>query len=622
MQQKPFGLWPSPFSPKLLSQERRLLDAQWDPGSRQLVWLEGRSDRTVLVQGSTHEAPREMTSELVVRAKVGYGGGDFSVTQGAVLFAEAKSGKLYRQSLYEGPAQPLTPGFGHCASPRATPDGRTVTYVHHDDAGVDRLAVVDGEGKQWPRILHQGHDFYAYNRVSPDGALVAFIAWDHPNMPWDGTWLYLMPLAGGEARRVAGGKDVAVIQPEFSPDGKTLYYISDESGMGNLHALDLASGKTRAVTAQKRYDLGRPAWVQDSRVYGLVPEDDVAIVCANEQGFTRVASVDLASGKLKVLPAFAPYTDVVQIDVHPRSGMIAVVGSSPGFGPRVAVSDRHFDDALVIARATTEAFAPETLAKPEALAWPTAGGEKAYGLFYPPTNPGFTSTGLPPLVVLVHGGPTSQARAGWSPQAQFFATRGYGVLYVNHRGSTGYGREYMLKLRGTWGKVDVEDAVSGAQFLAASGRVDGARTVIMGGSAGGYTVLQTMVDQPEAFAAGICLYGIANQFSLLASTHKFEAHYSDSLLGVLPEAAALYRERSPVLHAHKIKRPLAVFQGADDVVVPRAQSDAIVKALQRNGTPHTYKVYDGEGHGWRKAETIEHFYGAVDEFLKEQLVYA
>lgn len=612
------------------------MDALWDTTSDTLVWLEGRSDRTVLLAATPFgagDAARELTGDLQVKARIGYGGGDFTVAGGVAYFAEGQSGRLFRQSLTGGGARPITPDSGSHAAPRATPDGRFITFVHQDRERADRLGVVDAEGRQWPQILHQGHDFYAYNRVSPDGRQLAFVAWDHPNMPWDGTYLYLAPLLApdgegglprlGAARRVAGGKDVAILQPEFSPDGGTLYYVSDEPGMGNLHALDVASGRTRAVTAQRQADLGRPAWVQDARTYALLPDGRTAVVCANERGFVRASRLDLATGALTPLAGLAAYTDVSQIAAHPVSGRLAIIGSAAAFGARVTAYDPREDRAAVVARASTESFAKGELAQPEALTWPTgSAGEPCYGLYYPPCNPSFTSGGKPPLVVLVHGGPTGQARAGWAPQAQFFATRGYGVLYVNHRGSTGYGRAYMLKHRGTWGLVDVEDSVSGARYLADQGRIDGTRTVIMGGSAGGYTVLQTMVDQPEAFTAGICLYGIANQFSMVADTHKFEERYSDTLLGPLPEAAELYRKRSPVFHAHRIKRPLAVFQGDIDKVVPKDQSDVIVEALRRNGTPHLYKVYEGEGHGWRKAETIEHFYDAVDKFLKEHLIYA
>ncbi|MEQ8789935.1 MAG: prolyl oligopeptidase family serine peptidase [Pirellulaceae bacterium] len=242
-------------------------------------------------------------------------------------------------------------------------------------------------------------------------------------------------------------------------------------------------------------------------------------------------------------------------------------------------------------------------------------------MYYSPASEHFDGEGRPPLIVYVHGGPTSQATARWLPDVQFLATRGYAVLLVNYRGSTGYGRDYMLKLRGSWGICDVEDCVSGVRHLVDKGKVDPRRTAIMGGSAGGFTVLQTMITQPESFDAGVCLFGVADQFHLAAQTHKFESRYLDSLLGPLPEAAEVYRQRSPVLHADKIKRPLAVFQGADDRVVPREQSDRIVEALQRSGVPHEYHLYEGEGHGWRRSETIEHYYTALDAFLRRHLVF-
>jgi len=234
----------------------------------------------------------------------------------------------------------------------------------------------------------------------------------------------------------------------------------------------------------------------------------------------------------------------------------------------------------------------------------------------------FTAQGKPPLVVLIHGGPTSQVTASYNPQAQFLATRGYAVLAVNYRGSTGYGRAYMLKLRQCWGVYDVEDARTGCLALAERGRVDERRRVIMGGSAGGYTVLQSLVSHPGFYTAGVCLFGVANQFTLVQDTHKFEERYSDSLLGPLPEAADLYRERSPVFHADRIKDPVAVFQGDSDQVVPPSQSEEIVGSLRARGVPHEYHLYEGEGHGWRKTETIEQFYTSLDRFLRQYVVYA
>jgi dipeptidyl aminopeptidase/acylaminoacyl peptidase len=625
---RPFGLWPSPITPGSLAEGKRLDGVEWDCDGNTLVWLEGRSGKGVLVARTGDDAPRDLTAELNVRAEVGYGGGDFTVHGGYVYFVVHKTGRIYLQRLAGGSATPITPAFGQAASPVVSHDGRWVAYIHHDVEGNDRIAVVDSSGTAWPQVLVSGHDFFMQPRFSRDGRRFAWIAWDHPNMPWDGTTLYVADVhlgefAGprlGEPRVVAGGTNVAVFQPEFTRDGRHLLYICDESGWGRLTACELATGKSRTLTADGA-ECASPAWTQGQRTYAVLPTDEVA-VAEGEQGFQHLRRIDIATGESGPVTALAEYSEIASVAASPVARRVAIIASSPVMSPRVVSHDFDLGRAQVVARATGETVPASALARCEAISWPTTSGEPAHGLFYAPASEGFECQGKPPLVVLVHGGPTSQIKAGWRAEAQFFATRGYSVLFVNYRGSTGYGRPYMLKLRANWGICDVEDSVSGMRHLADMGRIDGERTVIMGGSAGGFTVLQTMVCQPEAFTAGISLYGVANQFSLAADTHKFESRYLDTMLGPLPEAAALYRERSPVFHAARIRRPLAVFQGSIDTVVPKDQSDSIVEALKRNGTPHIYHVYDGEGHGWRKRETIEHFYGAVDDFLRRYLVFA
>ena len=628
----PYGLWPSPITPGSLAEGKRLDGVCFDSDGRTLVWLEGRSGKGVLVaQGlgaSAGDSPRDLTAELSVRAEVGYGGGDFTVHGGYAYFVVHKTGRIYRQPLAGGAARPITPAFGSASSPTVSPDGRCVAYVHHYEDR-DLVAVVDAAGESWPQILTSGHDFYMQPRWSPNGRQFAFVAWDHPNMPWDGTLLYLAAIELdprglprlSEPRVVAGGADVSVFQGEFTPDGKQLVYVSDESGWGRLSVYDLAAEKHRTLTPEG-IEFAAPAWVQDLRTYALSADGRYAIAAGNERGFQKLRRIDLASGDSQLVQELADYSEITSIASSPAGDRIAFIGSGPTQPPRAVLHDFSSGETRVVARATGETVPQTALSACELVSWITAGGETAYGLFYPPASDRFTSAGQPPLVTLIHGGPTSQVKAGWRADAQFFATRGYAVLYVNYRGSTGYGREYMLRLRGNWGVCDVEDATSGAEHLAAAGQVDRSRTVIMGGSAGGFTVLQTMVERPEAFTAGISLYGVANQFGLAADTHKFESRYLDTMLGPLPEAAPLYRERSPVFHADRIRRPLAVFQGAIDTVVPQDQSDEIVAALQRNGTPHIYHVYEGEGHGWRKRETIEHFYKAVDEFLRKHLIFA
>lgn len=624
----PHGLWPSPITASSLSGDIRFGGVGWSDDER-LVWREERSGHGVLVVGEADGAPRDLDRDIGVRARVGYGGGDFCVAGTDLYFVGQSDGRLYRQSLQTGRPRPLTPAFGQAASPVVSPDGRWLAYVHHLD-GDDRLAVVDTAGRRWPQILAQGRDFYMQPRWSPNGRHLAWVAWDHPDMPWDGAGLWVAEVVrpdGGrapqldKARRLAGGDDVAVFQPEFAPDGNAVYFVSDASGFGQLWTVDLTGGEPRRVTSDEA-DHGQPAWAQDMRTFALGPDGTWAIAVRGEGGYRRLAKIALTTGARSAVPGADSYTEVDGLSISPTATKLAAVVSAPDVPPRVVSIDLASGATRVYARSSTEVVPREGLAWPEAVTWPTGDGETAHGLFYAPASEAYEASGLPPLVVLVHGGPTSQARARWDPAAQFLATRGYAVLQLNYRGSTGFGREYMLRLRRSWGVTDVEDAVSAVRHLSSSGRVDGARSAIMGGSAGGYTVLQTMVRHPEVFSAGVSMYGVADLFHLARDTHKFELHYLDSLVGPLPRAAEAYRERSPVRHADRIQRPLAVFQGADDAVVPRAQSDRIVEALRRNGVPHVYHVYEGEGHGWRRAETIAHFWREVEAFLLEHVVFA
>ena len=625
-----YGTWPSPITPRSLAEDRRLEAARWDSDGRTLVWLEGRSGHGVLLaQYEGGDAPRELCPEVNVRAEVGYGGGDFAVHGGWAYFVVQKTGRIWRVPLAGGPPRPVTPPFGKAASPTVSPDGRWLVYVHDDDENVDRIAVVDTAGECWPQVLVAGHDFFMQPQFSPDGRYLAWIAWDQPNMPWDGTQLYLAPVEStgsglprlGQARVLAGGADAAVFQVEFTPDGRHVLFVSDETGWGRIALVDLASGARRWLT-EDGAEYGAPAWVQGMRTFAVAADGRHVAAIRSERGFQRIERIELDSGRSEAVAELAPYTDAAQIVAAPQGDRIALVASAVAIPPRIVEHDFARGTTRVVARASAEAVPPESLAGCEAISWPTAGGETAHGLCYVPPHGRCEAVGKPPLVVIVHGGPTAQARAGWNSQAQFFATRGYAVLMVNYRGSTGYGRAYMLKLRGNWGICDVEDSVSGMHHLADAGRIDPERTVILGGSAGGFTVLQTMIDEPGAFTAGVCLYGVANQFHLAAETHKFEARYLDSLLGPLPEFAHVYRDRSPLFHADRIRRPLAVFQGEIDQVVPRQQSDAIVEALKQNRTPHVYHVYEGEGHGWRKRETIEHFHRTVDDFLRQYVIFA
>jgi len=623
---RPYGLWPTPLSPRSLSQGLRLSDVAWDTDGQSLVWLEGRSDRGVLVTARLdNPAPRDLTSDLSVRAFVGYGGGDFTVGHGIVYFVS--DGRVYRLPLAGGSPRPITPPFGQAASPALSPDGRWLVYVHSDEV-TDCLAVVDTEGACWPQKLAAGRDFYMQPRWHPDGARIAWIAWDHPNMPWDGTdlWLARLDCTGAlprivEQDRIAGGPDIAVFQPEFNPNGRSIAYISDETGWGQIYLRRLDDDSPRRLTFEHpESEYGRPAWTQGLRTYAFAGESRIVSVRA-EEGFDRLQVLETSGAGRDLGEEAGRYRDIAYPAVSPDGSTFAAIVSAPDSPARVAIVDLTFGGERVWAYSAAVTASPSQLSRPEPISWPSLDGD-ARGLFYAPAAGRCTSPGLPPLITIVHGGPTSQMVASYHAQTQFLTTRGYAVLEVNYRGSTGYGREYMLRLREKWGIYDVEDSISGAKALAERGRVDQRRRVIIGGSAGGFTVLQALVTHPGFFTAGVCLYGVSNQFTLATDTHKFEQHYLDSLLGPLPEAADIYRERSPIFHAEKICDPIAVFQGDIDRVVPRAQSDEIVASLKARNVPHEYHVYEGEGHGWRKSETIEAFYTALDRFLKQYVVFA
>lgn len=640
---KPYGTWESPVRPALLAQGLLLTDVAWDTASDRLVWREERSGHGNLVWAEVGgDAPCDLTAGRSVRARVGYGGGDFTVAQGTAYFVS--EGRLFRQPLDQGEAQALTPGFGEVASPAVSPDGRWILFVSSYER-VDQLAVVDTLGRQWPQKLVEGDDFYMQPAWHPSGRKIAWVAWNHPQMPWDGSRLHLAELSLDgplpvvrQTEHLAGGENISVFQPVFSPDGRYLAFASNETGWYQVYLYDLEQRSRVPLTAGE-VDHAGPAWVQGMRTLAFSPDGRTLYALRNEGGFSRLWAYDVEERQGRAVPGLEAYTDLSQIAVSPFAGRIALIAASSRIPYRVVVLEpearagrsagghgaapaHEGGTVRVVRRSQAEILNPADLSRPRALAWRSSDGAEIHGLYYPPAGSRFRSPGLPPAIIYIHGGPTSQAVAGWSPRAQFFATRGYAYLEVNYRGSTGYGKAYMDALRGNWGIVDVEDAVSGGRYLAEQGLADGERLVIMGGSAGGYTVLQALVTHPGFFKAGLCLYGISNLFSLAAETHKFEERYLDGLLGPLPEAAAIYRERSPIFHADRIQDPIAIFQGEEDRVVPKNQAEAIVASLRARQVPHEYHLYPDEGHGWRKPETIEAFYQAVEAFLNQYVLLA
>jgi dipeptidyl aminopeptidase/acylaminoacyl peptidase len=621
-QRKPFGLWSSPIEPMVLSQRIRLDDLAWDSDGETLVWIEGRSDQSQLVAQTGSEARRELTQPLVVRGGVGYGGGALTCANGQVYFCE-KNGQLYTRSIMRGTSRPLTPPFGAAASPCVSPDGQQVAYVF-SDGNTDLLGLVDAAGKDWPVKLSQGADFYMQPAWHPSGTMIAWVEWDHPNMPWDGSRIKLAHLTPDSPRVIdekiiAGDAITPTAQPIFSPDGNWLCFIEADGEWEQLVLLQLQSGERKVLLKADGFHLMEPAWVQGIRWIAWASDSRSVYSIRSANGINTLWQVGL-DGQSQQIDT-TPYTSLAQLTASSTADeKLAFLASSPSIPPRLIVWDGK--NTTIIARSSSESIPAEFLPTPQPISWQSAAGSPVFGLFYPPANPNFYADGTPPAIVNIHGGPTGGVGCHFNSEAAYFTSRGYAYLEVNYRGSSGYGRSYRDALKEHWGDFDVEDAVSGGQALAERGLADGKRLIIKGGSAGGYTVLNSLVRYPGRFKAAICLYGVSNLFTLDLDTHKFEAHYTQSLVGELPEAAGKYHNWSPVFHGDRIRDPLYIFQGSEDKVVPPSQSDEIVASLQKSGVAYQYKIYPGEGHGFRKSENIADYLKETERFLMQHVLFS
>jgi dipeptidyl aminopeptidase/acylaminoacyl peptidase len=625
-QKKPSGLWTSPLKASDLAAELRFSDVMWDSQEETLVWREERSDQGVLVcQSLQDSSPRDLTEELSVRARVGYGGGDFTVSRGSVYFVA--EGRLYQQAISGGEARPITPEGGECSAPSVSPDGKGILYVHSAEE-TDVLALVDTRGRNKPVKLAEGHDFYMHPCWHPQGNRIAWVAWDHPYMPWDSSALYL-----GKVDREKGTSNLTsqeivagaltgnsgIFQPAFSPDGRYLSYLSNESGWFNLYLLDLNSGKKELLVGEEA-EYGAPAWIQGLRTHTWTADCKALYLLRAKDGFTSLLRFDLQNRELKrVQGEVEQYTSLSQIALSSRRERIALIASSPTSPSRIA-SVSPQGEVQIHRASSSKDLSEDYLSSPQSLSWSVQTDSPVqccYGLYYPPCHPEFENSGPPPTIIKIHGGPTSHYSSDYHPDTQFFVSRGLAVLELNYRGSSGYGKAYMDALRESWGVLDVQDTRQAAEHLVSEGLADKKRLLVMGGSAGGYTVLLSLITHPGFFRAGVCRYGVSNLFTLAADTHKFEKHYLDFLVGTFPQDEKRYRDRSPVFLADRIQDPLAIFQGEEDKVVPRDQSDEIVESLVRRGIPHLYRTYEGEGHGWRKSETIQDYYETLEQFLSE-----
>ena len=416
---------------------------------------------------------------------------------------------------------------------------------------------------------------------------------------------------------IAGGTDIAIFQPTFSHDGKYLAYVSDDTGWGQIYLYDLARREHRQLTNDAA-EHARPAWIQGMRTLAWRCDNSAIFAVRTEKGLMRLWRYGL-DGSGEPVQAATEFSAFENIAAAPTEDRLACVASSSAIPPCVVVLDPlESKTPRIITRSRSIRIKSEACSVARPVFWNTNNGDIVHGLYYQPTKLGAEE--VPPAVVLSHGGPTLQYTMSFYPEVQFLTSRGYAVLQVNYRGSSGHGREYMLKLRGAWGEIDRQDLISGAQYLIDKRLADPQRLVAMGNSAGGTTVLLALIHSPGLFRAGVCSYAISNMLGLVEDTHKFEEHYLDTMIGCLPEHHEIYLERSAILYADKIRDATLLFQGADDKVVPRNQSDSIAEALRQNKVPYEYHVFEGEGHGWSKTETISAYYASLEKFLRQYVL--
>jgi dipeptidyl aminopeptidase/acylaminoacyl peptidase len=605
-----YGSWKSPITSELVASGTVGL-GQIILDDEDIYWNELRpteGGRIVTMRRTPDGQTTDMTqSPFNARTRVHeYGGGAFAIIDGTIYFSNFADQRIYRQEPGAMP-RPITPEAKLRYADIVIDRRRSrIICVREDHTVAGRepantLVSLNFDGGKGGHVLVSGNDFYSSPRLSPDGSRLAWLTWNHPNMPWDGTELWVGELGAdgsmSHPERVAGGTDESVFQPEWSPDG-VLYFVSDRTGWWNLYRWH--EGNIKPLCEMKA-EFGKPQWVFGMSTYSF--ESAGCIVCAySEQGAWRLATINTATGKLERTKT--PYTDIRSL-CAPSGQAVFIAGSptEPLSIVRLDLATRQID---VLRRSSNVMIDAEYLSIPKAIEFPTENGLTAHAFFYAPRNRDFTgpSEERPPLLVKSHGGPTAAASTTLSWAVQYWTSRGIAVLDVDYGGSSGYGRKYRQRLDGQWGVVDVDDCVNGARYLVKIGEVDGNRLAIRGGSAGGYTTLCALTFR-SIFRAGASYFGVSDLEALTKDTHKFESRYLDRMIGPYPERRDLYRERSPIHFVNQISCPMILFQGLEDKVVPPSQAELMVKALREKGLPVAYIPFDGEQHGFRRAENIK-----------------
>jgi len=607
----PYGSWRSPITADSIVAESISIGQVAIDGDA-ILWTEGRpaeGGRNVIVRMTPDGAVSDVNpAPFNARTRVHeYGGGAWIADGGTVWFSNFDDQRIYRQEP-DGEPAPITPDaplrYADAFLDRRRNRLICVREDHSDpDNATNAIAALPADGVGDQIVLAEGWDFVSSPRLSPDGQTLAWLSWNHPNMPWDGTHLWAAPVLDdgtlGETTLTAGGEHVSVYQPEWSPNG-ILHYVSDESGWWNLYRHG-DNGPEALYPDDAEY--ARPQWVFASRTYGFASNGD--IICAvNRRGAWSLNRLNPDSGVMQPLNVLAGEMGRGDLAV---SGTTAVVVAGDAERPmsliRVNLSNGYWDTLKAASSTSVDAG---YISPAQTIEFPSNEGRPAYALYYAPRNPEYQAPEgeLPPLLTLSHGGPTGAASGALDMAVQFWTSRGFGVVDVNYGGSVGYGRAYRQLLNGNWGIVDVDDCANAALHLVHQGLADGDRLAIRGGSAGGYTTLAALTFR-NVFAAGASYYGVSDLTALAADTHKFESRYLDRLVAPYPEGKDTYESRSPINHTDGLSCPIILLQGLEDRIVPPNQAEMMFDAVRSKGIPCAYLPFEGEQHGFRRAENIK-----------------